>query len=91
MNATKFVSDLTSEEITELFELKVNGHNDRVRTIAHAIILSAKGYEINKIADIFLVKRDTVSSWIDNWQKNGIDVSYSNLGRIGGRTKPTHC
>jgi transposase len=76
MNATKFVSDLTSEEITELFELKVNGHNDRVRTRAHAIILSAKGYEINEIADIFLVKRDTVSSWIDNWQKNGIEGLY---------------
>ena len=69
MNATKFVSDLTSDEITDLLDLKANGHNDRVRTRVHAIILSAKDYEINEIADIFLVKRDTVSSWIDNWQK----------------------
>ena len=34
INATKFVSDLTSEEIVELYELKENGHSDRVRTRA---------------------------------------------------------
>jgi hypothetical protein len=76
INATKFVSDLTSEEIVELYELKENGHSDRVRTRAHAILLSARGYEINEIADIFQMKKDTISSWIDNWQENGIKGLY---------------
>ena len=72
MNATKFVSDLTIDETIELYELKQNGDTDRIRTRAHAIILSARAYSIAEIAEIFQVKRDTVSSWIDKWSKSGI-------------------
>jgi transposase len=73
MNATKFVQDLTLDETIELYELKENGYSDRIRTRAHAIILSARGYSITEIAEIFQVKRDTVSSWIDNWIVSGIE------------------
>jgi transposase len=72
MNPKKFVPDLTIDEINELFELKENGSSDRIRTRAHAIILSARGYDIAEIAEIFQLKRDTVSSWIDRWNINGI-------------------
>lgn len=72
MNPKKFVSDLTINEINELFELKENGNSDRIRTRAHAIILNARGYSITEIAEIFQLKRDTVSSWIDRWNVKGI-------------------
>ncbi|KPA18593.1 transposase [Candidatus Magnetomorum sp. HK-1] len=83
---TKFVSDLTKDEIAELYDFKQNGNCDRVRTRAHAIILSARGYSIDEIADIFQVKRDTVSSWIDNWESNGIKGLFDKV-RNGAPTK----
>ncbi|ETR65372.1 MAG: transposase, partial [Candidatus Magnetoglobus multicellularis str. Araruama] len=81
MNATKFVSDLSNSEINELFELKENGNSDRVRTRAHAIILSARGYSITEIAEIFQLKRDTVSAWIDRWNSNGIKGLFDKPGK----------
>jgi len=38
---------------------------------AHSILLSARGYTIEEIADIYNVYRDTVSSWFDRWEQSG--------------------
>lgn len=48
----------------------------------HCILLSARGYSIKEIADIFQVYRDTVSSWIDRWEESGID-GLSDMPRNG--------
>jgi transposase len=40
---------------------------------AHSILLSARGYAIEEIADIYKVHRDTVSSWLDRWEQSGFD------------------
>ncbi len=44
----------------------------RIRIRSHSVLLSAGGYTIEETADIFQVKRDTVSSWSDRWEKSGI-------------------
>ncbi len=50
-----------------------NNANHRIRMRCHCILLSERGYAIKEIADIFQVNRDTVTSWIDRWEKSGID------------------
>ena len=36
-------------------------------------MLSAKGFALEQLADIFSVDRDTVSGWLDAWQERGLD------------------
>lgn len=71
----KFVISLNGNQ-TLLKDLKKNGCSARIRMRAHAILLSSRRYSIDEIADIFEVKRDTVSSWIDAWEKSGIEGLY---------------
>ena len=40
---------------------------------AHAILLSAKGYRLDQLADIFEADRDTVSRWLDDWLTCGLE------------------
>lgn len=44
----------------------------RVRMRAHGILLSSKGLSIDEICKIYNVHRNSVSSWIDAWNKSGI-------------------
>lgn len=78
----KSVKPLTTDEKITLKEAIANHPKNRVRTRAHAIILSDKGYPIMKLADIFETKFDTISSWIDQWELNGIMGIYDGI-RIG--------
>ena len=45
----------------------------RTRTRAHAVLLSARNYSINQIADIFAVDRETVTSWLARWEESETD------------------
>ena len=47
-----------------------------VRERAHAILLSAKGYSLSQISDIYEVQYQTVSRWIDDWERSGIRGLY---------------
>jgi len=67
----KYVSPLTGDEITGPDDIVKNDPSPRVRHRAHCILLSAEGYKINEIADIFKADRRTVSSRIDAWEKSG--------------------
>lgn len=69
----KFVSAINKSREAELKDLMENSSNHRIRMRSHCILLSARGYTIKEIADIFQVSRDTVSSWIDRWEESGID------------------
>ena len=54
-----------------------NHPSHRARQRAHALLLSARRYSINQIADIFSVDRETVSSWLLRWEEfatNGLDL-----------------
>lgn len=67
-----FVGALSSIEITTLDELHTNHPLPTARNRAHAIILSDKGYEVQEIANILGVCRQSVSSWINNWDLDGL-------------------
>ena len=70
---TKYVSDLTEDEIRKLQEIMKEDPSSRTRMRAHSILLSSRNYSIDEIADIYQVDRDTVSNWISGWEESGFD------------------
>ena len=69
----KTVSPITDDTIIEtLRTAKRSDPRPYVRERAHTILLSAKGYSLSKIGDIFEVQYQTVSRWIDDWERSGI-------------------
>jgi transposase len=66
---TKFITDLSADQINQLIENHQNHPGFRVRNRSHAVLLSHQGYSIDEIARICRVDRDTVSHWLDLWQE----------------------
>lgn len=69
---SKYVS-LSSSDRKLLELLKSRGSSERVRDRCHALLLSDKGFDINTLASIFSVHRDTIGNWISRWNTNGKD------------------
>lgn len=69
---TKFVLKLNADQIQQLKQLWPTGSSTRIRQRAHSILLSSKGYSIDEIVDILEVHRNSVSSWIQAWERAGI-------------------
>lgn len=67
---TRFITKLTAEEQSEL-QAMMKSSPEQVRCRAHAILLSARNYSIDQIADIYEVDRDTVSLWLRAWEEEG--------------------
>jgi transposase len=82
---TKFVNELSEEQREELRDL-MKTSNEQVRRRAHAVLLSSRGYSVDRVADIYEVDRDTVSHWLDRWEDDGTSGLHDQEGR--GR-KPT--
>lgn len=68
----KYVSSVNKKQIKKLQDIMRNNSSFRVRTRAHAILLSARGFSIDDIVNIYQIHRDTVSSWIDLWEQSGL-------------------
>src|SRR4029434_175583 len=68
---TRFIASLTEAQRAELNEVMRSHPNARTRMRAHAVLLSARGYAIDRIADIYEVDRDSVSTWLDRWEQHG--------------------
>ncbi len=85
---TKLVLKLTKDQLQLLKELWQNGSSVKIRKRAHGIILSSKGYNIDDIADILDVHRDSVYSWIMAWENTGI-IGLSDKPRSGAPSKLT--
>ena len=66
-------ASLTSQQIAELQVLRRQGTTHRQRQRAHAVLLSAKGYSLDQLADIFDCDRDTISRWLESWQQQGLE------------------
>ena len=66
---TKFITELTAEQQAELQAL-MKTSPEQIRCRAHAILLSARRYSIDQIADIYEVDRDTVSLWLRAWEED---------------------
>jgi len=62
-----------------------NDASHRARMRAHGLVLSSEGITIKAIAKIYHVDRDTVSTWIKQWEKHG-DQSLHDQPRSGRPT-----
>ena len=68
----KCVKPLSPDDIKQLTALLKTSTTFRMRQRAPAILLSAKRYQIDTLADIFDGDRDTMSHWMNNWECAGI-------------------
>lgn len=75
---TKFITNLSSNEIAQLVDNHHNHRNFRVRNRSHALLLSHQAYSINEIAAICRCDRDTVSKWLNLWNKSKFDALVDN-------------
>jgi len=66
----KFVQ-ITDEQSAALRVLHKSGQSHRERQRAQAVLLSARGMSLDQLAFVFECDRDTVSSWLDDWQSGG--------------------
>ncbi len=82
----KFVSTDDEDVIKRLESLVKDSKTAQVRQRAHAIILSSKRFSIDEIAKICGVVRNTVSSWITNWENFGFEGLHDKE-RPGGPPK----
>lgn len=62
--------ELTTTEQEYLKRIADHSPDRRERSRAHALLLSAKGYYVEQLSDIFFVDRDTVARWLDRWQQS---------------------
>ena len=69
----KCVSRLTAKQRQRLHQIMNTDPRARVRHRAHAVLLSDQGYSRAEIADIYGVKAETVSVWLDAWEAASFD------------------
>ena len=67
-----FTKQLSPEETVTLMEMHKNHQDQSPRARAHAILLNVEGFKLSKIAEILMVCRQTISTWIHGWEDNGI-------------------
>ena len=85
---SRYVEPLREEDREVLNHLQDHGETSRIRRRAHAILLSDSGKSVNELADIFDVKRNTVSSWLDRWEAEGLQ-GLGDAPRSGAPSKLT--
>jgi len=69
--SVRYVLPLTEQQRTLLENTMKNDAAHRARMRAHGLVLSSEGITIKAIAKIYHVDRDTVSTWIKQWEKHG--------------------
>ena len=67
----RYVRPLTEQQRALLESTMKNDASHRARMRAHGLLLSSEGIKINAIAKTYHVDRDTVSTWIKQWEKHG--------------------
>src|SRR5437016_9735951 len=69
--SVRYVCPLTEQQRALLESTMKNDASHRARMRAHGLLLSSEGITIKAIAKIYHVDRDTVSTWIKKWEKQG--------------------
>jgi transposase len=82
MPRSRHVRPLNAREREQLTDIYQNHASFPCRQRAHAVLLSAKGYNLKDLQGIFGVNRDTVSEWLDRFEASGAD-GLANLSRAG--------
>jgi transposase len=73
MPRLRFVKNVSDEAKEQLSKVYQNAPDFAFRKRAHAVLLSAMGYTINQLQDIFEVDRDTVAAWFDRFEAGGVE------------------
>lgn len=63
---------MTDADRVALEQVHRDAPNHRPRQRAQAVLLSARGYTLEQLADLFEANRDTISGWLDAWQAQGL-------------------
>lgn len=79
MKFAKTTSEAVLQELHQIYQHHTCFKN---RQRAQAILLSLRGYALNQIQDILQVDRDSISSWINRFNANGV-AGLSDLPRSG--------
>ena len=69
----KFIETLSDDDHSKLVESYQSSSSFRVRTRAHAVLLSYEKYPIDEIAAICRAHRNTVSRWLAGWSEDALD------------------
>ncbi|HFD31703.1 MAG TPA: IS630 family transposase [Gammaproteobacteria bacterium] len=77
----KYVLPLTNAEVITLQHLSKYHPQPQVRTRGNAILLSNNKIQLQHIADISNVCRQTVSIWFNHWETNGLCGLFDKSGR----------
>src|SRR6266511_707868 len=72
----RYVRLLTESQRHTLAEIMKHEAIPRARVRAHGILLSSQGRKIKEIAKIYQVDRDTVATWIKQWEQHGVASLY---------------
>lgn len=73
---TKYVTPLTEAERETLRAAMAYGPSARVRQRAQAVYGSDQGFRIGQLATLLDADRDTVSAWLDRWERDGLRGLY---------------
>lgn len=72
MKGKKRFIKLSKEKRSELEYGRKNGKKAPFRQRCHYILLSDQGKSVSEIAEIYQVGRQTITSWFDRYEANGI-------------------
>jgi len=67
----RYVQPLLDTQRDLLEHTMTHDPSPRARARAHSLLLSAEGMTIQEITKIYQVDRDTVSTWIRKWERDG--------------------
>ena len=67
---------LTESQCHTLENIMQHDPSPRARARAHSILLSSRQVTIKEIVKIYQVERETVSSWIKQWEHTGVESLY---------------
>ena len=57
------------QELQKVYQTHAKSH---VRQRVHCLLLSAQGYSVPQLADIFSTRTHTVREWFNRWESEGI-------------------
>jgi transposase len=69
----RFVAPLDDQTKAHLQDLMKTHPVSQVRHRAHALLLSAQGYPIKRLAEIFFVDRETITNWLNRFDQDGLE------------------
>jgi len=72
----RYVRPLTENQRHTLTEIMKHAVTPRARVRAHRLLLSEQRMKSKEIAKIYQVDRDTVATWIKQWEQMGVESLY---------------